>query len=180
MASASFRLRGRRGLDAALRQLTKGTARNVIKRALARSAAPLQAEMAARAPTDTGRMRDSIVTSLRRPAGTDDGKVAYRGTLLGGGSREAAAAALRAARRAQKSREAFAAIYVGPTAGGFYGAMQEFGTTHHPARPFARPAFDATVEQMFARIRADLTSEIDKAVARAARKAARQAARSAT
>ncbi len=36
-----------------------------------------------------------------------------------------------------------AAIAVGPTKAGFYGLFQEFGTAHHSAQPFLRPAFDS-------------------------------------
>lgn len=38
------------------------------------------------------------------------------------------------------------AVAVGPTKAGFYGSFQEFGTKHHAAQPFARPAFDAEAE----------------------------------
>lgn len=34
------------------------------------------------------------------------------------------------------------AIAVGPSTRAFYGGLQELGTAHHPAQPFARPAFD--------------------------------------
>jgi HK97 gp10 family phage protein len=38
-------------------------------------------------------------------------------------------------------------VAVGPTKAGFYGSFQEFGTAHHAAQPFARPAFDLTAQQ---------------------------------
>lgn len=34
------------------------------------------------------------------------------------------------------------AVAIGPSRSGFYGSFQELGTAHHPAQPFARPAFD--------------------------------------
>ena len=34
------------------------------------------------------------------------------------------------------------AIAVGPSKRAFHGSFQEYGTVHHPAQPFARPAFD--------------------------------------
>ena len=37
-----------------------------------------------------------------------------------------------------------AAVIVGPTKRAYYGGLQEFGTAHHAAQPFARPAFDQT------------------------------------
>lgn len=33
-------------------------------------------------------------------------------------------------------------LAIGPTRGFFYGFFQEFGTRHHSAQPFMRPAFD--------------------------------------
>jgi HK97 gp10 family phage protein len=43
------------------------------------------------------------------------------------------------------------AVAVGPTAHAFYGSFQEladeYGGVHHPAQPFARPAFDETSQQ---------------------------------
>jgi len=42
--------------------------------------------------------------------------------------------------RGQDAQEA--AVAVGPTRSAFYGSFQEFGTSHHAAQPFARPAFD--------------------------------------
>jgi HK97 gp10 family phage protein len=39
------------------------------------------------------------------------------------------------------------AVAVGPSKAGFYGSFQEFGTAHHSAQPFARPAFDAKASE---------------------------------
>lgn len=39
------------------------------------------------------------------------------------------------------------AVAVGPSRAGFYGIFQEFGTIHHGAQPFARPAFDQNVRK---------------------------------
>jgi HK97 gp10 family phage protein len=44
------------------------------------------------------------------------------------------------------------AVAVGPTRSGFYGSFQEFGTAHHGAQPFARPAFDETAPQCLAQV----------------------------
>lgn len=46
--------------------------------------------------------------------------------------------------RGQDAKEA--AVAVGPTREGFYGSFQEFGTKQFAAQPFARPAFDETVQ----------------------------------
>lgn len=39
------------------------------------------------------------------------------------------------------------AVAVGATKAGFYGSLQEFGTAHHAAQPWARPAFEATHQE---------------------------------
>lgn len=44
--------------------------------------------------------------------------------------------------RGEDKREV--SVAVGPSKRGWYGSMQEFGTAHHAAQPFARPAFDQT------------------------------------
>jgi HK97 gp10 family phage protein len=38
-------------------------------------------------------------------------------------------------------------VAVGPSRRAFYGGFQEFGTAHHAAQPFARPAFDAVAPE---------------------------------
>jgi HK97 gp10 family phage protein len=48
------------------------------------------------------------------------------------------------------------AVAIGPSKGFFYGFFQEFGTVHHGAQPFARPAFDSEWETALEIIRTDL------------------------
>jgi len=57
--------------------------------------------------------------------------------------------------------------------------LQEFGTRHHAAQPFMRPAFEQLKYQVLDGIQKDLMNEIEKAKARQARKAARIARRQA-
>jgi len=47
-------------------------------------------------------------------------------------------------------------IKVGPTRHGFYGSFLEFGTAEIAPRPWMRPAFDETVKQALAVLRAEL------------------------
>jgi HK97 gp10 family phage protein len=37
-------------------------------------------------------------------------------------------------------------VVIGPSQRAFYGSFQEFGTEHHRAQPFMRPAFDENVD----------------------------------
>ena len=41
-------------------------------------------------------------------------------------------------------------VSLGPTRRFFYGRFQEFGTVHHSAQPFMRPAFDTHVDSVIA------------------------------
>jgi HK97 gp10 family phage protein len=54
---------------------------------------------------------------------------------------------------------------------------QEFGTRHHAAQPYMRPAWDQDQRAMLDRLKAELWADIQRAVARAERRAARLAAR---
>ena len=45
-------------------------------------------------------------------------------------------------------------IPVGPNNKAFYGLFQEFGTRHHPAQPFMRPAADESQAQVLAAAKA--------------------------
>jgi HK97 gp10 family phage protein len=53
---------------------------------------------------------------------------------------------------------------VGVFADPFYGHMQEFGTRHHGAQPFMRPAWDENRERALDIVRRELEQEIEKAV----------------
>ena len=55
--------------------------------------------------------------------------------------------------------------------------LQEFGTRHHPAQPFMRPAFDAEGRKTLDRLATEMWADIERTAARQARRAARLAAR---
>lgn len=52
------------------------------------------------------------------------------------------------------------AVKVGPSRDAFYGLFQEFGTAHHGAQPFARPAFDAVAPESLRILGAALWREL--------------------
>lgn len=52
------------------------------------------------------------------------------------------------------------AVAIGPTRSGYYGSFQEFGTAHHGAQPFARPAFDETAPKCLALVGAAFWTEL--------------------
>jgi len=51
-------------------------------------------------------------------------------------------------------------IAVGPDKEAFWGLYQEFGTPHHPAQPFLRPAFDENQERILEAIADELRKEL--------------------
>jgi HK97 gp10 family phage protein len=54
--------------------------------------------------------------------------------------------------RGRARTETEAAIAVGPSGQFFYGIFLEYGTVHMSAQPFMRPAFDATQDEVLARL----------------------------
>lgn len=146
-------------------ELKTATARNVARRVLRKAAQVFVDDAKRRVPRDTGSLADSF-----RVASSDAGKQAFANTLRDGGTRAQAVSALRDARRASSSTiELLAGPGRHPQA-----HMQEFGTVHHGAQPYMRPAWDSTQDEMLALVTRDLAAEVEKAVARARRKAARQ------
>jgi HK97 gp10 family phage protein len=91
--------------------------RPTLVRALKRGAEPIRSGMAARAPRgkNTPHLADSMI--IRATARVDGARIA----------------------------ETQAAVAVGPSQDVYWGRFNEFGTVHQPARPFARPAFDAGI-----------------------------------
>lgn len=145
-----FKLEGGKELARALEEFpSKATARNVLKRELTAAAKPVKAAMEAAAPRDTGFTAESIgLSSSLNPSQR------------------------RAVKREGKN---FAEVYVGSRRGSA-AIFEEFGTVNQPARPYMRPAWEATKEQALDTFGKNLGAGIEKAAARAARKAAKLAA----
>lgn len=148
MAVQKFHVDGLRELETALKELPKATGKNVLKRVLVKAAAPVASSAERLAPRMRGRLQMSIGT----------------GTKL--------------SRRQSKLHRKESAVEVFVGAGALVQAItQEFGTAHHPAQPFMRPAWDANQKPSYDSIRDDLAQEIEKARKRLARKAEREAAK---
>ena len=155
MARTTFKIEGFRELDATLGELTKPTARNVMRRACIKALEPM-AEIArdhAAANNWSGALAGSITVSSR--------------------------AAGYARRRGRKQNEV--EVYMGPGGVGEaappQGSLQEFGTAHHPPQPSIRPAWDEGKDDLAPAVASEMSSEIEKAAQRAARKQARLIAR---
>lgn len=150
----TFRIEGLAELEKSLIELrenfnlSRASAKNIVKRALTKSAEPFRSDAEARAPVLTGHLKQSFTTGTKL---TRRQKSKYR-------------------------KESELEIFVGP--GGMPQAItQEFGAVQHPPQPFMRPAWDSNKRGVLDRITGELKTEIDKAAKRLERKAARQAAK---
>lgn len=168
-----FKLEGVAELEAALKELTKATVRNTLRRALIKAAEPMRAAAAQNAPEDTGGLKRGIQigTKIAKDKSRDPGSRAFAATMTGGGSRAEAVQALRDARRAQGVGETFAEVFLGPVRAtkknSIKAIAQEFGSVNHPAHPYMRPAFDVEAIPTLKRLEGHLKTEIAKSVSRA-------------
>jgi HK97 gp10 family phage protein len=169
----TFEMQGLKELEASLAELGKATARNVMTRALIKSAEPIKQAAISYAPRDQGNLAESITVSVKTAARS--GKKAFSEAMKKGASRAEAGAAARTANKGAKGKDSFSQIFIGPTRDGYYGMFNEFGTKKMAAQPFMRPAFDAGANQALATIKDNLVIEIEKARQRAAKKALKKA-----
>lgn len=117
----AMQIHGGKELAARLRALPEAFTRAVVIGALTESAELMRARMAQLAPREPGApdLADNIGISVANRLGD-----------VGGGRWEA-------------RHDEEHAVAVGPTKDFFYGLFQEYGTIHHAAQPFMRPAFDS-------------------------------------
>ena len=129
----SVRFAGGRELADALRKLpSERITRGVLRNALKQAAEPMREDMRTLAPLEPG-APDLRESMVISPATRrDDVKPGEVGMI------------------------------VGPSRSRFYGFFQEFGTVHHGAQPFARPAFDQNVQKSLGILAAALWVAIRK------------------
>lgn len=145
----SVRMDGLREMEAALSEFTKGTGRNVLKRAALKAIEPMADEMARRAPVHDHDLQKSIQATDK----------------------------LNKRQKKLNRQPSTVEVYAGPTAAaGDLGAppqgiFQEFGTENHGPQAFARPTWDAGNRALLDRTADSLGAEIEKSRQRAARKA---------
>jgi len=127
-----------------LNKLSLAVRRKTLFRILRLAAEPLRVRMGALAPRAPGApdMADSMVISIARRIGD----------VAGG--------------RWQAADEFQAAVAVGPSKNIFYALFQEYGTVHHGAQPFGRPAFDTTAGESLQIIQAEIWAALEAAVDR--------------
>lgn len=144
-----MRIEGLRQVDEALKELPRATSKNVVRRVLRKRAEPMAFLAANLAPVDEADLANSMEVSTR----------------------------LDRRQRRGGSRQDRVEVFVGSSSP--LAHLQEFGTRHHAAQPFMRPAFEQLKYRVLDGIQKDLLDEIEKAKARQARKAARIARRQA-
>jgi HK97 gp10 family phage protein len=157
-------------LDKALGELSKATARNVLKRTLTKAAEPIRDEAKRLTPVKTGKLRDSITisASIKNKIGSSE----YSAAMRAGLGKDAARSALLAARKAGKGTGSFAEVYVGPARGAGvirYAHIVEFGSNDTAMQPYMRPAWDSQKDAALGIIKNELANQIMAAARRVGR-----------
>lgn len=171
----TFKVDGLRELGESLEDFSKATSGNILKRAVSAAGAMIAEEAIRLAPRDHGDLKREIKVGKAKII--TPGKAAFAKAMREGGTRAEAVAAARAANRSAGGTGRSAVTQVGPTKRAGQGILQEFGTAHHKAQPFMRPAWDTHGPRAVDVMKETLVEEIDKAKKRAAKRAARIAAK---
>lgn len=154
----TVKIEGLSTFDDALGELTKASARAVLRRVGLKALGPVAEKARQLAPVDEGHLRDSI------GVGT---KLTRRQAQLN-----------RKAIRSGAAEKSFVEVYAG--AGGLpQAALREFGGDGNPPAPYMRPAWEQHKDGVLETVQRELGAEIDKAAKRAAAKAARLARKAA-
>lgn len=149
MARTVVKVEGLKELEAALKQLPRATAKNVMKRVLMQAGQPVADKAESMAPVKTGKLQKSIDIGSR----------------------------LTRRQKASSPKQSAVEVYIGVGRSLPQGVFQEFGTVRNGPKPFMRPAWDGLGMQVLDDIKRLTWTEIDKAAARLSRKAARLAAK---
>lgn len=128
-----MRFEGGKELAEELAKLPSRVGRRMLIQALKDAAEPMRERASRSAPHEPGApdLRENIAISVTQRIPDSEG-----------GSR--------------RRDDTEAAVAMGPTKGFFYGFFQEFGTVHHGAQPFMRPAFDHGASPALDAIRASM------------------------
>lgn len=172
---SSFSLEGLRELDHALQELPKSTQSTVLKNALKDIAKPIAEEARRRVPVGaTSKLKKSIkIIVLKR---TDVGKAEFRAAKKAGASTQQAIEAMVKARRAAAGSGSVMEVAITTGTMG-HAIFQEYGTAHHKAQPYMRPAFDMHKDSAMSSLKKAISNQIEKARKRLAATAERRAAK---
>lgn len=170
----TVKVSGLEGVQDAMAELSKGTARGALLRVLKQAGQPMADAASANAPKDTGELKSSIRVGAKTISKV--GKKEYAEVMKAGGTKAEAREALIGAKRAA-GEESFALVFIGPTKAKSKAAsikrwVQEFGSRQQSGKPYMRPAFDTHKESTVARIVQLLLPELNKTIERAKKRAA--------
>jgi HK97 gp10 family phage protein len=146
MAEQELKLQ-HRDLEARLARFAANVQKRALRRAAKKAGGLIAEEASRRAPKLTGALAEGI----RAASGGRD----TSGRILEN------LGPLRI--KLELGREGLLLGRVGPAKGQFYGAFFEFGTRYIAARPFLRPALEATAQQAVDVFAEELSEEISKA-----------------
>ena len=151
-------VKGLKELRAALLELPKGIARNVLRGAVSAGAAVVRVEAKANAPQFTG-----TVAAGHPPPGTLK-KAIYQKQIRekSNDKQQTFFVGVRQGKHARQSKKGLLDA--------FYGRFIEFGTSKMSAKPFMRPAFESKKDAAVQAIKAYLEKRIPDEVAKASRK----------
>lgn len=170
----TVKVTGLEGVQDAMAELSKGTARGALRRVLLQAGQPMADAASANAPRATGELAGSVKVGAKTISKV--GKREYAEVMQAGGTKAEAREALIGAKRAA-GEESFALVFIGPTkafdkANAIKRWVQEFGSKQQSGKPYMRPAFDAHKYSTVALITQLLLPELNKVIARAKKRAA--------
>lgn len=164
----TMKITGLKEADAMLSQLSKSVQKRVLTKALLAGGEIVARSARAKAPVLTGRLREYIDVTDKRPDDADVGAAAFglakQAGLTGGQAGQVARAANVAAREYQ------AQVWVGASKRVAEAWPQEVGTVHHAAQPYLRPAFEETKSKVADTIAFEIFAGIESALRRRAAK----------
>lgn len=143
------RVEGLKHIEEALAELPKSLGKAALVRVAKRRLQPMADAARARAPEDSGKLRQSIIVGTkqgakRKPRSVQDEKAAVE-------------------------------VYMGPSRDGYPQALpQEFGSPNNPPRGYMRGAWDQEHDDLLTGIAKDLGTEVDKTAKRYAKRQARR------
>lgn len=161
-------VKGTRELDAALGELAKATARNVLQRAAMKALEPVEEDAKRLAPERSGVLKSKIRRTTRKPKGHRT-KAVFAEAMRRGATRAEAGAAQR--KFNAENGSTFAEAFVGVEEGVAQAWPQEVGTHRHGPQPYMRPSWEANKEQVLETVLAEIKPEIDRAAERARKRA---------
>lgn len=150
------------GLDAvlaAMQNLPASITKNALPYAMRKAAQIWQQEAQRRAPVRTGNLKSRIAVRKRK-RNAPGIKLTYSVGLLGGAS------ASYGNTKANRRKGLVGKTYQKQDTA-FYWRFLEFGTEKMKARPFLRPAFDTTQDQVVKAVATYLQTGLDRAVKKA-------------